>query len=78
MRAPPGVVFTVRHAWQRAARAPETFLLPVDRLRAGYYSDAYFVLTKQLLEDAGHHPRVRKHPLWPERRSTPMSWSRAA
>jgi len=36
----------------------ETFRLPVERLRDGYYSDAYFVLTKQLLEDAGHHPRV--------------------
>jgi len=36
----------------------ETFRLPVDRLREGYYSDAYFVLTKQLLEDEDHHPRV--------------------
>ena len=36
----------------------ETFRLPVDRLRDGYYSDAYFVLTKQLLENVDHHPRV--------------------
>jgi nicotinate phosphoribosyltransferase len=32
--------------------------LPVDRIRDGYYSDAYFVLTKQLLEAEGEHPHV--------------------
>jgi nicotinate phosphoribosyltransferase len=32
--------------------------LPVDRIRTGYYSDAYFVLTKQLLEAEGEHPHV--------------------
>jgi nicotinate phosphoribosyltransferase len=37
---------------------PEVFRLPVKRLRDGYYADAYFVYTKQLLEDVGHHPRV--------------------
>jgi nicotinate phosphoribosyltransferase len=37
---------------------PDIFRLPVDRIRAGYYSDAYFVYTKQLLEAEGHHPRV--------------------
>ena len=37
---------------------PATFQLPVGRLRAGYYSDAYFVSTKQLLEAEGRHPRV--------------------
>ncbi|MDQ3849624.1 MAG: quinolinate phosphoribosyl transferase [Actinomycetota bacterium] len=36
----------------------ETFRLPVERIRDGYYSDAYFVHTKRLLEDEGHHPRV--------------------
>jgi nicotinate phosphoribosyltransferase len=30
----------------------------VERIRSGYYSDAYFVYTKQLLEAQGHHPRV--------------------
>jgi nicotinate phosphoribosyltransferase len=43
---------------ERVRLSPETFRLPVERLRAGYYSDAYFVLTKQLLEDDDHHPRV--------------------
>src|ERR1700685_4151299 len=43
----------------RAARvSPEIFRLPVQRIRDGYYSDAYFVLTKQLLEDEGEHPHV--------------------
>jgi nicotinate phosphoribosyltransferase len=37
---------------------PEIFRLPVDRIRGGYYSDAYFVYTKQLLEAEGYHPRV--------------------
>jgi nicotinate phosphoribosyltransferase len=37
---------------------PETFRLPVEKMRAGYYSDSYFVLTKELLEARGRHPRV--------------------
>ncbi len=37
---------------------PEIFRLPVQRIRSGYYSDAYFVYTKQLLEAEGHHPQV--------------------
>jgi nicotinate phosphoribosyltransferase len=37
---------------------PEIFRLPVGRIRSGYYSDAYFVYTKQTLEAERHHPRV--------------------
>jgi nicotinate phosphoribosyltransferase len=37
---------------------PAIFRLPVDRIRDGYYSDAYFVHTKRLLEAEGEHPRV--------------------
>ena len=37
---------------------PEIFRLPVTRIREGYYSDAYFVLTRQLLSDEGEHPHV--------------------
>jgi nicotinate phosphoribosyltransferase len=37
---------------------PATFQLPVGRLRAGYYSDAYFNSTKELLEAEGRRPRV--------------------
>ena len=37
---------------------PSTFRLPVERIREGYYSDAYFNFTKDLLESKGHCPRV--------------------
>ena len=37
---------------------PAIFRLPVEKMRAGYYSDAYFVYTKELLEAEGLHPRV--------------------
>jgi nicotinate phosphoribosyltransferase len=43
---------------ERSRLDPEIFRLPVDRIRRGYYSDAYFVHTKALLEAEGHHPRV--------------------
>jgi nicotinate phosphoribosyltransferase len=36
----------------------ETFRLPVRRIREGYYSDAYFNFTKQLLEAGGRRPQV--------------------
>ena len=46
-------------ATQVSARLdPEIFRLPVQRIRDGYYSDAYFVHTKSLLEAEDHHPRV--------------------
>jgi nicotinate phosphoribosyltransferase len=37
---------------------PSVFRLPVGKIRAGYYSDAYFNATKELLEADDHHPRV--------------------
>ncbi len=37
---------------------PEVFRLPTQRLRDGYYADAYFVYTKQLLEQEERPPRV--------------------
>jgi nicotinate phosphoribosyltransferase len=37
---------------------PAVFSLPVGRIRAGYYSDAYFNSTKGLLEAEGRRPRV--------------------
>jgi nicotinate phosphoribosyltransferase len=37
---------------------PAIFNLPMERLRAGYYSDAYFNLTKELLEAEDRHPHV--------------------
>jgi nicotinate phosphoribosyltransferase len=35
-----------------------TFRLPVDRIREGYYTDAYFNFTKRLLEESGYRPHV--------------------
>src|SRR4051794_14265668 len=43
---------------ERVRMAPSVFRLPVEKLRDGYYSDAYFNLTKSLLEADAHHPRV--------------------
>ena len=37
---------------------PDVFRLPVERIREGYYTDAYFNLTKELLEANQRHPRV--------------------
>ena len=37
---------------------PRIFQLPVERMRDGYYSDAYFRFTKQLLEEMDRRPRV--------------------
>ena len=36
----------------------DVFRLPVERIRDGYYSDAYFNQTKALLEHEGRDPRV--------------------
>ena len=42
-----------------AARVPpERFALPVDRIRAGYYSDKYFVRTREVLQGSGRDPVV--------------------
>jgi nicotinate phosphoribosyltransferase len=38
--------------------APDVFRLPVERIRDGYYSDAYFTYTKELLEHEAHDPVV--------------------
>jgi nicotinate phosphoribosyltransferase len=37
---------------------PDAFRLPVERIRDGYYSDAYFNYTKELLEHESREPRV--------------------
>lgn len=37
---------------------PSIFNLPVERMRAGYYSDKYFVRTREILVADGHRPRV--------------------
>ena len=52
---------------RRPRLRPGTFSLPVDDIRAGRYSDKYFVRTREILLAAGRHPRVlmqvfTKHP----------------
>jgi nicotinate phosphoribosyltransferase len=37
---------------------PEVFELPVEKMREGYYSDAYFNHSRSALLAAGRHPRV--------------------
>src|SRR5689334_91883 len=36
----------------------EVFDLPVEKMRDGYYSDAYFTFTNEVLERRGEHPHV--------------------
>src|SRR3954471_6733989 len=43
---------------QRTRLSSAIFRLPIERIRNGYYSDAYFNFTKELLEEDGHHPQV--------------------
>jgi nicotinate phosphoribosyltransferase len=43
---------------QRERLDPEVFRLPVEKIRDGYYTDAYFNFTKELLEREGRHPNV--------------------
>jgi nicotinate phosphoribosyltransferase len=48
----------VSSAQTRERLSPEVFRLPVERIKAGYYSDAYFNFTRQLLKERGDHPQV--------------------
>ena len=43
---------------QRTRLDPEVFRLPVEKIRDGYYTDAYFNFSKQLLEEQDRHPQV--------------------
>jgi nicotinate phosphoribosyltransferase len=43
---------------ERERLAPETFRLPVGKIRDSWYSDSYFALTKELLEAEGRSPEV--------------------
>src|SRR3954463_250648 len=55
------------HARERLA--PEVFDLPVEKMRAGWYTDAYFDHARATLLADGRHPRVvvqvfQKHHAW--------------
>jgi nicotinate phosphoribosyltransferase len=43
---------------RRARLDPAIFHLPVERMRAGYYSDKYFVRAREVLERDHYHPIV--------------------
>jgi nicotinate phosphoribosyltransferase len=43
---------------RRARLRPEVFDLPVEKMRAGWYTDAYFNHTRDVLLHDGRHPRV--------------------
>src|ERR671925_686329 len=43
---------------ERTRLDPKVFRLPAERIRAGWYTDAYFNLTRQLLVESGHRPAV--------------------
>src|ERR671925_325978 len=43
---------------ERTRLDPKVFRLPAERIRAGWYTDAYFNLTRQLLVETGHRPAV--------------------
>lgn len=36
----------------------ESFDFPVDKIKAGYYTDAYFLRSEEILNGDNHHPRV--------------------
>jgi len=52
---PPPIPPPIRPA-QRVP--PERFHLPVERIRSGYYSDKYFVRTRDVLATTGRNPQV--------------------
>lgn len=43
---------------RRERTEPEVFQLPVEKMRAGWFSDQYFNLTKELLESQAYFPKV--------------------
>jgi nicotinate phosphoribosyltransferase len=42
----------------RRRLSPEVFELPVEKMREGYYTDAYFNHTRETLQEDGRRPRV--------------------
>lgn len=58
-RVKPTTSYPLPDARSRKFRlAPETFDIPVEKMREGYYSDKYFNRAKLILERDNHHPTV--------------------
>src|SRR3989442_11079527 len=56
---PPGKLRSMNGGSARRRRLdPEVFRLPVEKIRSGWYSDAYFNFAKELLEAEGRHTQV--------------------
>jgi nicotinate phosphoribosyltransferase len=51
-------VAVARPTQRRQRLDPDVFRLPVEKIREGYYTDAYFNFTRDLLEAEGRHPDV--------------------
>ena len=45
-------------AGRRTRLDPSVFRLTVERIRTGWYTDAYFNFTRQLLQESDRHPHV--------------------
>ena len=57
--APAGAAAAPPPPLRRSERLdPAVFQLPVERMRAGYYSDKYFVRTREVLQGQGVDPSV--------------------
>ena len=53
-----GLVNPAMGVTERERLSPDAFRLPVEKIREGYYSDAYFNYAKATLELEGRQPRV--------------------
>lgn len=42
----------------RSRLSPDTFRIPVEEIKSGFYSDSYFLRTQEILNKDNHHPRV--------------------
>jgi nicotinate phosphoribosyltransferase len=51
-------VAVARPTQRRQRLDPDVFRLPVEKIREGYYTDAYFNFTKELLESEDRHANV--------------------
>ncbi len=45
--------------WKKGKRLnPVVFDIPIEKIKSGWYSDKYFLRTKQILDKDNHHPHV--------------------
>ncbi|MEG6585863.1 nicotinate phosphoribosyltransferase [Dendrosporobacter sp. 1207_IL3150] len=42
----------------KTRRSPDSFRIPVEEIKSGFYSDSYFLRTQEILNRDNHHPRV--------------------